>query len=302
MILVTGGTGFIGRNLVRSLVETGNQVRILLRPSKHSPKLPKGIPVEVAVSSLSDERGLRASMKGINTVFHLASAEREGARGDLNGVDVQGTAAISRSARDAGIERLIFISHHGADRISAFPALRAKGIAEGWVSDSGVPYTIIRTDAIFGPGDQFTLPIYQLLRQFLIFAMPGDGTTQLQPLFVDDLVHCLLMLLDSDHWIDRTISLGGGELVSYKDVVRSVMQISKRNRPIIQITPAYLRTAALWMDQLFPRFPMSIYWLDTLAMNRTTNLDVLPKEFGILPARFKNHLDYLAGKVESIYR
>lgn len=302
MILVTGGTGFIGRNLVRSLVETGNQVRILLRPSKHSPKLPRGIPVEVAVSSLSDERGLRASMKGINTVFHLASAEREGARGDLNGVDVQGTAAISRSARDAGIERLIFISHHGADRISAFPALRAKGIAEGWVSGSGVPYTIIRTDAIFGPGDQFTLPIYQLLRQFLIFAMPGDGTTQLQPLFVDDLVHCLLMLLDSDHWIDRTISLGGGELVSYKEVVRLVMQISKRNRPIIQITPAYLRTAALWMDQLFPRFPMSIYWLDTLAMNRTTNLDVLPKEFGILPARFKNHLDYLAGKVESIYR
>lgn len=300
--MVTGGTGFIGRNLVRSLVETGNQVRILLRPSKRSPKLPKGIPVEVAVSSLSDERGLRASMKGINTVFHLASAEREGARGDLNGVDVQGTAAISRSARDAGIERLIFISHHGADRISAFPALRAKGIAEGWVSGSGVPYTIIRTDAVFGAGDQFTLPIYQLLRQFLFFAMPGDGTTQLQPLFVDDLVHCLLMVLDNDHWINRIISLGGGELVSYKEVVRSVMEISKQKRPIIQITPAYLRTAALWMDQLAPHFPMSIYWLDTLAMNRTTHLDVLPKEFGILPARFKNHLDYLAGKIESIYR
>lgn len=302
MILVTGGTGFIGRNLVRSLVDSGNQVRILLRPSKYSPKLPKGIPVEVAVSSLSDERGLRASMKGVNTVIHLASAEREGARGDLNGVDVQGAAAISRSARDAGIERLVFISHHGADRISAFPALRAKGIAEGWVSSSGVPYTIIRTDAIFGAGDQFTLPIYHLLRQFPMFAMPGDGSTQLQPLLVDDLVQCLMMILDSGLWINRTLSLGGGELISYNEVVRAVMQVSKRKRPIVQITPAYLRTGALWMDQFFPRFPMSIYWLDTLAMNRTTNLDVLPKEFGIIPARFKNHLEYLAGKPESIYR
>ena len=294
MILVTGGTGFIGRNLVRSLVESGNQVRILLRPSKFSPKLPKGIPVEVAVSSLSDERGLRASMKGINTIFHLASAEREGARGNLNIVDVQGTAAISRSARDAGIERLIFISHHGADRLSAFPALRAKGIAEGWITGSQVPYTIIRTDAIFGAGDQFTIPIYRLLRRIPIFAIPGDGSTLLQPLFVDDLVASLMMLLESDRWVNRTISIGGSELISYREVVHAVMQYSKHKRPIIQISPAYLRTEALWLDQLSPRFPMSIYWLDTLAIDRTTNLDVMPKEFGIIPARFKSHLDYLA--------
>ena len=62
MILVTGATGFIGRVLVRQLSETGRQVRVLLRPSPQSPRLPKGVPVEVAVVSLNDERGLTIIM------------------------------------------------------------------------------------------------------------------------------------------------------------------------------------------------------------------------------------------------
>ena len=293
MILVTGGTGFIGRNLVRSLVETGYQVRILLRPSKDSPRLPKGIPVEVAVSSLSDERGLRASMKGVNAIFHLASAERDGARADLNGVDVQGTAAISRSARDAGIEKMIFLSHLGADRMSAFPALKAKGIAENWIINSQVPFTVIRTDAIYGPGDQFTIPIVQLLRRSLFFTMPADGSALLQPLGVEDLVTCLLLILESGRWNNQIVSLGGGEMISYREIVKKIMKVTGKTRPILNLTPAYIRTIALWLDQLFPRFPMSIYWLDTLAVNRTTQLDVLPKEFGIIPQRFSHNLEYL---------
>jgi NADH dehydrogenase len=299
MILVTGGTGFIGRNLVQGLVESGYQVRILLRPSKKSPRLPRGIPVEVAVSSLSDERGLRASLKGVDTIFHLASAERQGARGDLNSVDILGTAAIARSAKDAGISRLIFVSHLGADPMSAFPVLKAKGIAENWIINSEVPYTILQTDAIFGPGDQFTIPIYQLIKQAPFFAMPGDGSTLLQPLAIGDIVSCLLMLLEDDRMINRRMAIGGSEMISYREIVQIVMDTTRKKKPIIQITPAYLRVVGLWLDQLFPRFHMSIYWLDTLAINRTPNLDVLPKEFGVIPARFRNHLNYLAEMAQS---
>lgn len=293
MILVTGGTGFIGRNLVRALVESGYQVRILLRPSKRSPKLPTGIPVEVAVSSLSDERGLRAAMKDVNTIFHLASAERAGAHGDLNAVDIQGTAGLVRGAQQAEIQQLIMVSHLGAGRQSAYSVLKAKGIAENLVQNGTVPYTILRTDAVFGPGDQFTVPINQLIRRLPFFFMPGDGTSRLQPIFVNDLVACLLLALENPKMTNRIIPVGGGEILSFTEIVKEIMEKTGKKRPILPITPGYLRTYALWIDQLNPRFPISIYWLDTLAEDRTCPTDSLPREFGILPARFSQHLDYL---------
>ncbi|MDO8971508.1 MAG: NAD(P)H-binding protein, partial [Saprospiraceae bacterium] len=78
MILVTGGTGFIGQALVQRLVAAGRPVRILLRPSQKSPHLPQGVPVEAAVSSLKDERGLRSALIGVDTIIHLAGGERKG--------------------------------------------------------------------------------------------------------------------------------------------------------------------------------------------------------------------------------
>ena len=137
MILVTGGTGFIGKALIRSLVESGYPVRTLIRPSSQSPDLPRGVGVEVAVSSLKDERGLRAAMVGVDTVYHLAGVERRGAYASLMEVDIQGTQAVTTAAVDAGVDRLFYISHLGADRASAFPVLKSKAIAEEHIRRSG---------------------------------------------------------------------------------------------------------------------------------------------------------------------
>ncbi len=83
MILITGGTGFIGKALIRHLSENEYPVRTLIRPSPHTPELPTGVAVDVAVSSMMDERGLRAAMVGVDTIYHLASSERRGARSSL---------------------------------------------------------------------------------------------------------------------------------------------------------------------------------------------------------------------------
>lgn len=299
MILVTGGTGFIGRHLVRALVDSGQQVRILLRPSATSPKIPRGIPVEVAVSSLNDFRGLRAAMKDIDIVFHLAGAERNGSQGNLNVVDVEGTKQIIQAAAEAGVKRFITMSHLGANRSSAFPVLKAKAIAEKWIIDSGVPYTIFRTDAIYGLGDQFSEPILQLLRRSPgIFLLPGKGDTVFQPLWVEDLITCLVLSLDEPKTINRIYSVGGIELLTYREIVRIIAKKVGLHRLIMPFSLGQMRTLTLWVDQIDRKFPISLFWLDTLAENRTCSIDVLPREFGILPARFSQTIDYLLNQKE----
>lgn len=294
MILVTGGTGFIGRHLVRSLVNAGRPVRILLRPSAQSPNIPHGIPVEVAVSSLNDFKGLRAAMKDVDVVYHLAGSERHGSQANLSSVDVEGTKLMAQAASEAGAKRFVMLSHLGANRSSAFPVLKAKAIAERWVFESGVPYTIFRTDAIFGPGDQFSEPILKLLRLSPgIFLLPGQGDTVLQPLWVEDLVTCLTLSIDQSETLNRIYSVGGIELLTYREIVQQIARKVGIHRFYLSYSLGRMRNLTLWVDQVYRNFPISIFWLDTLAENRTSTIDIMPREFGILPVRFNLANDYL---------
>ena len=294
MILITGGTGFVGRHLVPALVDSGQKVRILLRPSAESPKIPRGVPVEVAVSGLNDSRGLRAAMKDVDIVYHFASAERYGARGNLNEVDVEGSKAVAQAAADAGVQRLFYLSHLGANRSSAFPVLKAKAIAERWIIDSGVNYTIFRMNAIYGAGDQFTEPIRQLLTKTPgLFLLPGDGNTMLQPLWINDLVSTLVLALENPKTLNRIYNIGGIEILSYREIVQAIAHKIKVHRLLLPFPLGYMRTLTLWVDQLDPKFPISTFWLDTLAENRTAMVDLLPREFGVMPARFRQSLDHL---------
>ncbi|MBN1373251.1 MAG: NAD(P)H-binding protein [Anaerolineaceae bacterium] len=294
MILVTGGTGFIGQVLVRQLVAAGHPVRILLRPSKTSPRLPKGIPVEAAVCSLKDERGLRAAMKGVEGVYHLAGAEQRGSQADLQGVDIEGSRMVSKVAAEAGVKRLVYLSHLGADRASAYPVLKAKGIAERLITQSGVAYSILRSALVFGPGDHFTTRLARLFKMTpFVFLMPGEGHSMLQPIWIEDLVMALTLSLDESVVENRTLSIGGPEFLSFREISEQVAQAAGVKKPLVPMSPAYLRILAVWMEHSMRNFPMSIFWQDYLAADRTCELDTLPRLFGLLPERFGRQLDYL---------
>jgi NADH dehydrogenase len=297
MILVTGGTGFIGRSLIRSLVEAGRQVRLLIRPSLSSPNLPKGVPVEVAVASLDDLRGLNAAMVGVDVVYHLAGVEWRGAYADLLKVDIQGTRAVVQAARMAGVDRFFTVSHLGADRASAYPVMKAKAIAEQFVRRSGLDFTILRTAVVYGPGDGFTTGLARLLHGIpFIFLLPGDGKTLLQPLWVEDLATCLAWALDDDDTRNEMFEIGGPEYFTFSQILELIMKASGTHRRLVSIRPPYLRAMTVFLESFLPRLPVSVYWLDYLATNRTTALDTIPRIFDLMPARLSHHLSYLKGK------
>lgn len=297
MILVTGATGFIGRALIRQLTETGQQVRVLLRPSPRSPRLPKGVPVEVAVVSLSDERGLRAALRSVDQIYHLASAASQGRGGNLFTTDIEGTRTLAQVAAGAEIERFVFISHLGADRASAFPIHKAKGIAEEHIRKSGVPHTIIRSSIVFGPEDHFTTNLARFIRLSPgLLPIPGDGRTLVQPLWVEDLVTCLIWALQNPATINQTYEIGGGEYFTVRQALETLMNVIHARRLLIPLSPPYMRALLVTLDAFTPGFNFPTYWVDYFAVNRTCPVDNLPRTFGLMPARFAYRLNYLERK------
>lgn len=297
MILVTGATGFIGRALVRHLSEAGMQVRVLLRSSPTSPRLPRGVPVEVAVASLNDERAIRAALRGVDQIYHLATAGTEGPGGNLMRTDIEGTRILAQAAASADIERLIFLSHLGADRASAFPIQKSKGIAEDHIRKSGVPYTIIRSSVVFGPEDRFTNNLARLLRTAPgMFPIPNDGRILLQPLWVEDLVTCMLWALQNPEMANQTVEIGGGEYFTLRQVLEKLMTVVNARRLLVQLPIPWMRALLVLLGSFIPNFNVSTYWLDYVAVNRTCPVDNMPRIFGLMPARFSYRLDYLARK------
>jgi len=172
MILITGGTGFIGKVLIRQLTDLGHPIRLLLQPSQKTPDLPKGMPLDVAITSMNDERGLRAAMKSVDAVFHLASAEQLGRKAQLTQVDIEGTKSLVRAASQMRIDR----------------------------KTSGVPFTIIRSAITYGNGDHFTNGLAFLLKFSPYFVMvPDQGSSLLQPIWIKDLVNVMAWTLQMHH-------------------------------------------------------------------------------------------------------
>ena len=294
MILITGGTGFIGNVLVRHLDNLGYPIKLLIRPSKKSPNLPKNLPLNVAVSSLKDEKGLRAAMKDVDYIYHLASAESLGRKADLSDVDIKGTQTLINAASGANIKRIFYLSHLSADRASAYPLFKAKGIAEYTIKTSGIPYSIFRSGVVYGKNDHFSTGLAFLLKTSPYFVMlPEEGKTVLQPLWVEDLVRVITWSLDMPETINKVYKLGGPEHLSFREICEIIIGVLGIQRKFVNVSPVFLNVLTELIEIIMPRFPTSVFWLDYLAIDRTAELDALPRQFDLLPARMSQHLDYL---------
>ncbi len=297
MILVTGGTGFVGQALIRHLIDEGREVRTLIRPSGLTPILPTGLPVDVALSNINDERNMRAAVSGVDTVYHLVGGEWDGTSVDLGELEIEGTKTLLRVSQEAGVKRIIYLSHLGADRASAFPVMKVKGIVEEFIRRSGMDFTIIRSGLVYGPDDHFTTGLAKLMAVYpFMFFLPAPGTALVQPVWVEDLAVGMAWLLDNPELKNQTLEIGGPEFLTIEEVAQMVIQATGMQRMLVHLRPSYLRMVAVTLSYMYPAFPHSVYWLDYLANDRTTDIDSMSRLFGLLPERMNSHLGYLSKK------
>lgn len=296
-VLVTGATGFVGRAVLPRLPHTGHQVRILLRPSVASPRLPMSLAVEAAVSSLNDDRGLRAALLEVDAVLHLAGGEVDGIRADPLASDAGGTASLVAAADEAGVRRMVFLSQLGADRASAYPVLRAKAIGEEAIRRSRIPFTILRSGIAFGAEDGWTTSLATTLAVSPgLYLLPGGGATRLQPIWIEDLATALVWSLDEPGFIGQTYEIGGPEYLTWREIVVLVMNAICARRFLAAVPSPVVRSLIRLGELTLRRAPFTPALVDYLAANRVASLETLPRAFGLQPARMETRLDYLRGR------
>jgi NADH dehydrogenase len=226
-------------------------------------------------------------------VYHLAGAEQQGARGNILETDARGTYNLARAASESRVRRFFYISHLGADRSSYYPLLKVKGIAEEHIRKSGVPYTIFRSALLYGPEDHFTTSFARILSTFPFVFMPRNGEVLLQPLWVEDLVTCLLWSLENPDTVNQTIEVGGAEYFPFRQAAEIILETIKKKRALVPLGLPYMRALTIMMESAMPGFPLSTFWVDYFSNNRTCAVDTIPRVFGFLPARFTYRLDHL---------
>lgn len=292
MILITGATGLVGRQLVVRLAD--DEVVCLVRPARRLRQFAPGVSVRIVSGDVDDLPTLRLAMHGVTTIVHLAAVSRPFPRRTVESVNVGGTLNVIEAAQEVGVRRIIFTSPIGADPHSAYPYLKTKGCAEEAITASGLDYTILRVSAVYGEGDEWTMPMAMGMHAVpFVFPIPGDGRSRLQPLHVDDLAECLARCL-TNGYVGQTLTIGGPQYMSFDDVVTEIMKATGLRRRRLYLRPPAARSLARLSMRLLGRPPFSSAAVDLLSISRTTALDSVSYQFGFQPARMADSLGYLA--------
>ncbi len=194
-LAVTGGTGFVGSNLLRAAIRDGYEVRALTRGWR-APE--PGI--DWVEGALDRADSLARLCTGADAVIHVAGLIN-GTREAFEAVNVAGTGNVIRAARDAGIQRFVHISSLAAREPELSLYGRSKRRSERLVGASGIDWTVIRPPAVYGPGDRETFELFRMARRGIV-ALPPPGRFSL--IHVDDLCRLILALVDEPDTVGET--------------------------------------------------------------------------------------------------
>ena len=295
MILVTGGTGFVGSHLIKKMRQEGLSVRAVVRSPAKAIGL-RDLGVEVVPGDVSDKASLERAVQGIERVVHLVGIIQEAPGATFQGVHVDGTRNLAEAARKAGVRHFLFQSALGTRANAKSQYHRTKWEAEELVRGSGIPSTVLRPSLIYGPGDQFTIRLSDMIRLSPILPIIGSGSSKVQPLFINDAVACIVKAVTSDAYLNELYELGGPEQLSYEEVTRAIAAALGVSRPALHLPLLFMRSMARVMETVLPKPPVTTDQLIMLQEDTVCSMKDIRDAFGIEPILFQKGLSTFIGK------
>jgi nucleoside-diphosphate-sugar epimerase len=225
--------------------------------------------------------------------IHLAAVHR-GPRDLIYRTNVEGTAQLLRAAQ--GARKILYLSTVTATENPAWPYAHSVWLAEQAIRQSSLNYTILRCSVIIGPGDPFLGGLVALAQRWPVMPIIGSGKTRFQPISVHDVVRCICRAISDPKYDNRTLALGGPEILSYEEIVDAVLEalgISKRK---VHLPRRAMRTVVRWLERMgvqTPFAPAHFLSHDHLGQSPT----VIEDEFGFRPQTLREVLAPLQGSL-----
>ena len=266
-VTVFGGSGFLGRAIVRALAQEGLQVRVAVRRIElaESVKTAGDVgQITVMRTNLRVPNSVATAIAGSQAVINAAGIPFQRGRQRYQSVHVGGAKAIADAARDAGVERLIHISGIGADRRDSTNRFVQSKIAAEEAIVSGFPSaTILRPSVVFGPDDAMFNRLGRIAAMAPFVPVVGSGSAKVQPLFVGDLGQAVAAVLARPETAKTAFELGGPRIYTYREIAALVLREIDRHKPIIGV-PAGLMKLAGFFAEFLPVPPITHDQVDLL--------------------------------------
>ena len=268
-VLVAGGNGFIGTNLVEELLDRDHDVTVLAR-NPDAAALPPD--VETVSGDITAYDSIESAPEGHDVVVNLVALsplfKPKGGNEMHDEVHRHGTENLVRAAEKAGVDRFVQMSALGADPDGPTAYIRAKGQAETHVRESDLDWVIVRPSVVFGEGGEFVSFTKKLAPPF-VAPLPGGGKTRFQPIWVGDLVPMLADAVEDDAHVGGTYELGGPEQITLADVAKLAHGADGRSVSVVPV-PMGLAGVGLSIAGSIPGFPMGADQYRSLKFDNTT--------------------------------
>ncbi|RMD60657.1 MAG: complex I NDUFA9 subunit family protein [Alphaproteobacteria bacterium] len=259
VITIFGGSGFIGRHLVRRLARQGWVIRVAVRhPAAANFLKPLGdvgqiVPIRAPVQ---DEAAVRAAVAGARAVVNLVGVLYERGRQRFDEVHVRGAGRIAAAAAAAGAGRLVHVSAIGADPAAPAAYARSKAAGEVAVRAAFPDAVILRPSIVFGPEDDFFNRFAVMARLSPVLPLIGGGRTRFQPVYVGDVDDAIARCVASPRVAGRLFELGGPRVYTFRELMEILLREIRRRRLLVPVPFALAEAIAIFTEWL-PEPPLT---------------------------------------------
>lgn len=297
MILITGGSGYVGSHIVKRLEKAGRKIRVLVRDRQRAEREARlmGLDVDWTEGDVTRPDSLTSAFAGVTAVIHTVAIAIEKSGRSYEAINFQGTANVLSAASASGVRRFINMSQLGAAPDLPYRFLASKGKAQALVAQSGLDWTAFRPSVIWGPEDEFANTFARLAQLTpIIFPIVGDGRATFEPVWIEDVVTSIEMSLDDKTTYQKEYELGGPEVLDLEEIERRTLSALGVRRVFIRFPLPLIRVIVRLMEGLLPAPPVTRSLLELLGVNNVTSENALTR-FVADPTPFTS--DNIAGYV-----